>query len=160
MDPRTSVISNGLSNVAQFAFEAFRFVEHRDQAKSSIYLHCILRLCEPTKCQEVLKVSWQINQQQNDLGDGKISWPNSRIFSVFSPAQLEEKGLWCPLENKAVNLPLFQLDLFTQLKKVRPIHKMHFVYSRFSDNTYTMHHLIFFLFPPVTVTPDEAPNSE
>ncbi|XP_069547516.1 zona pellucida-like domain-containing protein 1 [Brachyistius frenatus] len=53
-DQRTAVTSNGLSKVAQFNFEAFRFVQHRDQAKSSIYLHCILRLCEPSKCQELL----------------------------------------------------------------------------------------------------------
>ncbi|XP_056230184.1 zona pellucida-like domain-containing protein 1 [Seriola aureovittata] len=54
VEQRTSVISNGLSKVAQFNFEAFRFVQHRDQPKSSIYLHCILRLCEPSKCQELL----------------------------------------------------------------------------------------------------------
>lgn len=54
VDQRTSVTSNGLSKVAQFNFEAFRFVQHRNQAKSSIYLHCILRLCEPNKCQELL----------------------------------------------------------------------------------------------------------
>ncbi|XP_040030074.2 zona pellucida-like domain-containing protein 1 [Gasterosteus aculeatus] len=54
VDPRTSVTSNGLSNVAWFNFEAFRFVQHRSQDVSSIYLHCIMRLCEPTKCQELL----------------------------------------------------------------------------------------------------------
>ncbi|XP_054884611.1 zona pellucida-like domain-containing protein 1 [Poeciliopsis prolifica] len=51
---RTSITSNGLSNVAKFNFEAFRFVQHKDQEKSTIYLHCILRLCEPNKCQELL----------------------------------------------------------------------------------------------------------
>ncbi|MED6264655.1 hypothetical protein CHARACLAT_016962 [Characodon lateralis] len=51
---RTSVTRNGLSNVARFNFEAFRFVQHKDQEKSSIYLHCILRLCEPSKCQVLL----------------------------------------------------------------------------------------------------------
>ncbi|KAK5612521.1 hypothetical protein CRENBAI_012435 [Crenichthys baileyi] len=51
---RTSVTRNGLSNVAWFNFEAFRFVQHKDQEKSSIYLHCILRLCEPSKCQVLL----------------------------------------------------------------------------------------------------------
>ncbi|XP_061918034.1 zona pellucida-like domain-containing protein 1 [Entelurus aequoreus] len=54
VDQRASIDTNGLSNVARFDFEAFRFVQHQDQAKSSIYLHCILRLCEPTKCQELL----------------------------------------------------------------------------------------------------------
>ncbi|KAE8295315.1 Zona pellucida-like domain-containing protein 1 [Larimichthys crocea] len=54
MTERTSVTSNGVSKVARFNFEAFRFVQHRDQARSSIYLHCIMRLCEPNKCQELL----------------------------------------------------------------------------------------------------------
>ncbi|TWW77240.1 zona pellucida-like domain-containing protein 1 [Takifugu flavidus] len=54
VEQRTSVTSNGLSTVARFDFEAFRFVQHRDQPKSSIYVHCILRLCEPNKCQELL----------------------------------------------------------------------------------------------------------
>uniref|UniRef100_A0A3Q2P0F9 Si:dkey-103g5.3 n=1 Tax=Fundulus heteroclitus TaxID=8078 RepID=A0A3Q2P0F9_FUNHE len=50
----TSVTDNGVSDVARFNFEAFRFVQHRDQEKSSIYLHCIMSLCEPSKCQELL----------------------------------------------------------------------------------------------------------
>ncbi|XP_036006036.1 zona pellucida-like domain-containing protein 1 [Fundulus heteroclitus] len=53
---RTSVTDNGISDVARFNFEAFRFVQHRDQEKSSIYLHCIMRLCEPSKCQELLSI--------------------------------------------------------------------------------------------------------
>lgn len=58
VEDRTTVTSNGLSSVARFNFEAFRFVQHRDKAKSSIYLHCILRLCEPSKCQVLLAVSY------------------------------------------------------------------------------------------------------
>ncbi|XP_029373640.1 zona pellucida-like domain-containing protein 1 [Echeneis naucrates] len=54
VDQRTSVSINGLSKSAKFNFEAFRFVQHHNQAKSSIYLHCILRLCEPSKCEELL----------------------------------------------------------------------------------------------------------
>uniref|UniRef100_A0AAX7SDF4 ZP domain-containing protein n=1 Tax=Astatotilapia calliptera TaxID=8154 RepID=A0AAX7SDF4_ASTCA len=50
---RTTVTSNGVSTVARFNFEAFRFVQHHDQAKSSIYVHCMLRLCEPSKCQQI-----------------------------------------------------------------------------------------------------------
>ncbi|XP_046892014.1 zona pellucida-like domain-containing protein 1 [Hypomesus transpacificus] len=54
VDLRTKVTTNGLSTNAKFNFEAFRFVEHRDQDKSSTFIHCILRLCEPNKCQELL----------------------------------------------------------------------------------------------------------
>ncbi|CAL8361235.1 unnamed protein product [Merluccius merluccius] len=55
VDQRVSITANGVSNNARFNFEAFRFVEHRDQEKSNIYLHCILRLCEPTKCKELIQ---------------------------------------------------------------------------------------------------------
>ncbi|KAM6972868.1 zona pellucida-like domain-containing protein 1 [Aplochiton taeniatus] len=54
VEQRASVITNGRSKNARFNFEAFRFVVHRDQDRSSLYLHCILRLCEPTKCQDIL----------------------------------------------------------------------------------------------------------
>ncbi|XP_041849913.1 zona pellucida-like domain-containing protein 1 [Melanotaenia boesemani] len=54
VDQKTTVTSNGISTAARFNFEAFRFIQHRDLAKSSIYLHCILRLCEPSKCQVLL----------------------------------------------------------------------------------------------------------
>ncbi|XP_077422909.1 zona pellucida-like domain-containing protein 1 isoform X2 [Vanacampus margaritifer] len=54
VDKMATIDINGHSRFARFDFEAFRFVQHREQAKSSIYLHCILRLCEPTKCEELL----------------------------------------------------------------------------------------------------------
>uniref|UniRef100_A0A3Q2QCM1 Si:dkey-103g5.3 n=1 Tax=Fundulus heteroclitus TaxID=8078 RepID=A0A3Q2QCM1_FUNHE len=58
--PKTKRYYNGVSDVARFNFEAFRFVQHRDQEKSSIYLHCIMSLCEPSKCQELLSLSKEI----------------------------------------------------------------------------------------------------
>ncbi|KAG9265431.1 zona pellucida-like domain-containing protein 1 [Astyanax mexicanus] len=54
IDPRTKILGNGLSKKSRFSFEAFRFVEHRDQDRSTLYLHCILKLCEPEKCQNIL----------------------------------------------------------------------------------------------------------
>ncbi|XP_076002439.1 zona pellucida-like domain-containing protein 1 [Genypterus blacodes] len=54
VDPRTTMSNNGESPTARFNFEVFRFMQDRDKDKSSIYLHCILRLCEPTKCKELL----------------------------------------------------------------------------------------------------------
>lgn len=59
MEQRASVTSNGLSTASRFDFEAFRFVRHRDRPRSSIYVHCILRLCEPSRCRELLSVSWR-----------------------------------------------------------------------------------------------------
>ncbi|KAJ8368259.1 hypothetical protein SKAU_G00082870 [Synaphobranchus kaupii] len=54
VDDKTRIEQNGVGKSSRFNFEAFRFVQHRDQDMSSIYLHCILRLCEPTTCQMLL----------------------------------------------------------------------------------------------------------
>ncbi|XP_031427139.1 zona pellucida-like domain-containing protein 1 [Clupea harengus] len=54
INSRTTVELNGRDLLSRFYFDAFRFVEHHSQQKSSLYLHCIVRLCEPTKCQELL----------------------------------------------------------------------------------------------------------
>ncbi|KAJ8276616.1 hypothetical protein COCON_G00083680 [Conger conger] len=56
VDQKTTVARNGVATNARFLFEAFRFLEHRQQNKSSLYLHCIVRLCEPSKCQELVNV--------------------------------------------------------------------------------------------------------
>lgn len=57
VEDQVNVINNGDSTAAHFEFEAFRFVQHRAQELSTIYLHCILTLCEPSKCNELTSVS-------------------------------------------------------------------------------------------------------
>ncbi|KAI3354286.1 hypothetical protein L3Q82_018819, partial [Scortum barcoo] len=81
MNQRTSVTINGLSKVARFNFEAFRFVQHRDRAQSSIYLHCILRLCEPSKCQELLSVSNEVASERDE-----VNVPGLVVGVVFGSA--------------------------------------------------------------------------
>ncbi|XP_039618449.1 zona pellucida-like domain-containing protein 1 isoform X2 [Polypterus senegalus] len=51
---RTNILQNGRSKMAQFSFDAFRFVQHRDRRISTIYVHCMTRLCEPQKCNMLL----------------------------------------------------------------------------------------------------------
>ncbi|XP_048839086.1 zona pellucida-like domain-containing protein 1 [Brienomyrus brachyistius] len=51
LDKRTVMEKNGMGLSARFFFEVFRFLQHQGRDKSSIYLHCIVRLCEPSKCQ-------------------------------------------------------------------------------------------------------------
>ncbi|XP_075045720.1 zona pellucida-like domain-containing protein 1 [Mixophyes fleayi] len=47
---KTTIISNGIDKAAKFSFTAFRFMQHSMQKTSSIYLHCIARLCESGSC--------------------------------------------------------------------------------------------------------------
>ncbi|XP_064207193.1 zona pellucida-like domain-containing protein 1 [Anguilla rostrata] len=49
-DGQTVVAVNGDAQKARFSFEAFRFVEHKDQTVSTFYLHCATRLCEQSTC--------------------------------------------------------------------------------------------------------------
>ncbi|KAJ8399011.1 hypothetical protein AAFF_G00416780 [Aldrovandia affinis] len=49
-DGQTVVRENGDGQSARFSFEAFRFVEHKDQTISTFYLHCATRLCEQSVC--------------------------------------------------------------------------------------------------------------
>uniref|UniRef100_A0A671X5M0 Si:dkey-4p15.5 n=1 Tax=Sparus aurata TaxID=8175 RepID=A0A671X5M0_SPAAU len=53
-DAHTKVELNGVSQVAHFSFEAFRFTEHKNQTVSTFYLHCITRLCEVSSCSRLL----------------------------------------------------------------------------------------------------------
>ncbi|XP_074498138.1 zona pellucida-like domain-containing protein 1 [Sebastes fasciatus] len=79
VNQRTTVTSNGLSMVARFNFEAFRFVQHRDQAKSSIYLHCIMRLCEPSKCQELLSACTNKRRKRSVAAFGEESRESATV---------------------------------------------------------------------------------
>ncbi|XP_029963567.1 zona pellucida-like domain-containing protein 1 [Salarias fasciatus] len=49
-DAQTKIEKNGEAQEAHFSFEAFRFVEHKNQTVSIFYLHCTTRLCEVDKC--------------------------------------------------------------------------------------------------------------
>ncbi|XP_062391915.1 zona pellucida-like domain-containing protein 1 [Sardina pilchardus] len=49
-DGQTVIGQNGDTQEAQFSFEAFRFVEHKNKTVSTFYLHCETRLCEKTYC--------------------------------------------------------------------------------------------------------------
>ncbi|KAJ3591486.1 hypothetical protein NHX12_009430 [Muraenolepis orangiensis] len=50
LDEQTKVELNGVSQMANFSFEAFRFVEHRNNSISTFFVHCITRLCAVEDC--------------------------------------------------------------------------------------------------------------
>ncbi|XP_029302363.1 zona pellucida-like domain-containing protein 1 [Cottoperca gobio] len=53
-DAQTKLELNGVTKEAHFSFEAFRFVEHKNETVSTFYLHCITRLCEASTCSTLL----------------------------------------------------------------------------------------------------------
>ncbi|KAM4702976.1 zona pellucida-like domain-containing protein 1 [Rhinophrynus dorsalis] len=54
VDNKTTVMSNGKNKSATFSFESFRFMQHSGQKTSSLYLHCVTRLCQPDECLKFL----------------------------------------------------------------------------------------------------------
>lgn len=50
IDQLTTMLENGESQKARFYFPAFRFIEQQNETVSTYYLHCIIRLCEPSTC--------------------------------------------------------------------------------------------------------------
>ncbi|NIG60369.1 zona pellucida-like domain-containing protein [Pontoporia blainvillei] len=49
-DPQTTVIENGRSQQGRFSFEVFRFVKHKNQKMSTVFLHCVTKLCRADDC--------------------------------------------------------------------------------------------------------------
>ncbi|KAJ8388315.1 hypothetical protein AAFF_G00134690 [Aldrovandia affinis] len=82
VDQRTTIARNGVDTNARFLFEAFRFVEHREQDKSSLYLHCIVRLCEPSKCQELVNVCSTGRRRRRSLEPFGSESAESAVVSV------------------------------------------------------------------------------
>ncbi|XP_028320855.1 zona pellucida-like domain-containing protein 1 isoform X2 [Gouania willdenowi] len=49
-DPQTTVFENGKTQMGRFSFEVFRFVKHRHQKMSTVFLHCLTKLCRADDC--------------------------------------------------------------------------------------------------------------
>ncbi|KAK9402274.1 zona pellucida-like domain-containing protein 1 [Crotalus adamanteus] len=49
-DPQTTIIENGKSQMGRFSFEVFRFVKHKNQKMSAVFLHCVTKLCRADDC--------------------------------------------------------------------------------------------------------------
>lgn len=55
-DPQTTVFENGKSQMGRFAFEVFRFVKHKNQKMSTVFLHCVTKLCRADDCAMLMPV--------------------------------------------------------------------------------------------------------
>ncbi|KAL6470975.1 hypothetical protein MHYP_G00196250 [Metynnis hypsauchen] len=55
-DPQTTVFENGKSQMGRFAFEVFRFVKHKNQKMSTVFLHCVTKLCRVDDCAMLMPI--------------------------------------------------------------------------------------------------------
>ncbi|CAM4552447.1 unnamed protein product [Leuciscus chuanchicus] len=66
-DPQTTVFENGKSQMGRFAFEVFRFVKHKNQKMSTVFLHCVTKLCRADDCGILLPICG--NRRRRDTVD-------------------------------------------------------------------------------------------
>ncbi|KAM9789035.1 zona pellucida-like domain-containing protein 1 [Neosynchiropus ocellatus] len=55
-DPQTTIFENGKSQMGRFAFEVFRFVKHKNQKMSTVFLHCVTKLCRADDCAMLMPI--------------------------------------------------------------------------------------------------------
>ncbi|CAL8353223.1 unnamed protein product [Lota lota] len=85
-DGQTVLEMNGVSQMAFFSFEAFRFVEHKNRTVSTFYLHCITRLCEVDNCLNLMPICPDSRRRRDVTSEGDSADNLSAIVS--SPAIL------------------------------------------------------------------------
>ncbi|XP_064828988.1 zona pellucida-like domain-containing protein 1 [Oncorhynchus masou masou] len=74
-DPQTTVFENGKSQMGRFAFEVFRFVKHRHQKMSTVFLHCVTKLCRVDDCVLLMPICG--HRRRRDIEDSLESRPSS-----------------------------------------------------------------------------------
>ncbi|XP_029629159.1 zona pellucida-like domain-containing protein 1 isoform X1 [Salmo trutta] len=74
-DPQTTVFENGKSQMGRFAFEVFRFVKHRHQKMSTVFLHCVTKLCRVDDCVLLMPICGR--RRRRDVEDSLESRPSS-----------------------------------------------------------------------------------
>ncbi|CAF98578.1 unnamed protein product [Tetraodon nigroviridis] len=72
-DPQTTIFENGKSQMGRFAFEVFRFVKHKNQKMSTVFLHCVTKLCRSDDCPMLVPICG--SRKKRDVSKDKE--PNS-----------------------------------------------------------------------------------
>ncbi|XP_053363842.1 zona pellucida-like domain-containing protein 1 [Clarias gariepinus] len=65
-DPQTTVFENGKSQMGRFAFEVFRFVKHKNQKMSTVFLHCVTKLCRVDDCALLMPICGKRRRREDD----------------------------------------------------------------------------------------------
>ncbi|KAL6472950.1 hypothetical protein MHYP_G00191380 [Metynnis hypsauchen] len=66
-DGQTVIGANGEGQEARFSFEAFRFVEHKNQTISTFYLHCATRLCDRAICSTLRQNCTKVTRRRREV---------------------------------------------------------------------------------------------
>ncbi|NXA47215.1 ZPLD1 protein, partial [Nothocercus julius] len=76
-DPQTTIIENGKSQMSRFSFEVFRFVKHKNQKMSTVFLHCVTKLCRADDCPFLVPICSHRERRDADAGMRTTGNPQS-----------------------------------------------------------------------------------
>uniref|UniRef100_A0A3Q3VYE5 Zona pellucida-like domain-containing protein 1 n=1 Tax=Mola mola TaxID=94237 RepID=A0A3Q3VYE5_MOLML len=74
-DPQTTIFENGKSQMGRFAFEVFRFVKHKNQKMSTVFLHCVTKLCRADDCPMLMPICG--SRKKRDVSGERESFGNA-----------------------------------------------------------------------------------
>ncbi|XP_072547313.1 zona pellucida-like domain-containing protein 1 [Salminus brasiliensis] len=77
-DPQTTVFENGKSQMGRFAFEVFRFVKHKNQKMSTVFLHCVTKLCRVDDCAMLMPICGKRRKRE----DSPASSPGDAVITA------------------------------------------------------------------------------
>ncbi|KAG1967255.1 zona pellucida-like domain-containing protein [Pimephales promelas] len=104
-DPQTTVFENGKSQMGRFAFEAFRFVKHKNQKMSTVFLHCVTKLCRADDCGILLPICG--NRRRRDTVDEHAVSGSSSGDAVITAGPIITRSDETPTNNSYPGKILF-----------------------------------------------------
>ncbi|XP_078142911.1 zona pellucida-like domain-containing protein 1a isoform X1 [Centroberyx gerrardi] len=112
-DPQTTVFENGKSQMGRFAFEVFRFVKHKNQKMSTVFLHCVTKLCRADDCPMLMPICG--SRKKRDVSEGKESTGASGN-AVITAGPIITRSDETPTNNSQLaqlNAPVFRMNTVT-----------------------------------------------
>uniref|UniRef100_A0A8C4EP49 Zona pellucida-like domain containing 1b n=1 Tax=Dicentrarchus labrax TaxID=13489 RepID=A0A8C4EP49_DICLA len=96
-DPQTTVLENGKSQMGRFSFEVFRFVKHRHQKMSTVFLHCVTKLCRADDCIMLIPICGR--RRRRDEGQSLDSPPAASGNAVITAGPIITRSDETPVNN-------------------------------------------------------------
>ncbi|KAI9516418.1 Zona pellucida-like domain-containing protein 1 [Dissostichus eleginoides] len=112
-DPQTAVFENGKSQMGRFAFEVFRFVKHKNQKMSTVFLHCVTKLCRADDCPMLMPICG--SRKRRDVSEGGESSAASGN-AVLTAGPIITRSDDTPTNNSQLahlKAPVFQMNTVT-----------------------------------------------
>ncbi|KAK1168232.1 zona pellucida-like domain-containing protein 1 [Acipenser oxyrinchus oxyrinchus] len=114
-DPQTTVFENGKSQMGRFSFEVFRFVKHKNQKMSTVFLHCVTKLCRADDCPLLMPICG--SRKKRNLFEETTPVPQSASGNaVITAGPIITRSDETPTNNSQLaqlNRPAFQLNSVT-----------------------------------------------